>query len=193
MLTLSFRHQLTIGLILAGLLAATRGNHVATISQLPSASWAVFFLAGVYLRPAWVYPALFAEAAALDTLAVLTGKAGAAHLGLTMVSLFIGYAVLWLAGQWYARRHRFRPQTLLPLAGSALVGAFVCKIFTSGGFYFFSGETADPTIAAFAVRFAKSFPGNLETLAMYVGVALLLHVTLTVALQTARARAAAAG
>ena len=46
---LSTRTQVLIGIALALLLAITRGNHFATLN-LPSASWAVFFLAGVLLR-----------------------------------------------------------------------------------------------------------------------------------------------
>src|SRR5690554_3136356 len=43
---------------LAVLMAATRSHHFASVTHLPDASWAVFFLAGFYLRPLWVFPAL---------------------------------------------------------------------------------------------------------------------------------------
>ena len=51
-MNLSTRNQLLIGLALAVLMAITRGHHFATVN-LPSASWAVFFLAGVLLKPRW--------------------------------------------------------------------------------------------------------------------------------------------
>ena len=47
-MNLTPRTQLLIGLALALLMAMTRGQHFATLN-LPSASWAVFFLAGVLL------------------------------------------------------------------------------------------------------------------------------------------------
>ena len=63
---LSPRVQLIVGLALAALLAMTRGHHFASVESLPSASWAVFFLAGVFVRSRWAFPALFLEAVALD-------------------------------------------------------------------------------------------------------------------------------
>ena len=48
MLDLSPRSRLAIGIVLAALLAMTRGHHFGDLN-LPSASWAVFFLAGVLL------------------------------------------------------------------------------------------------------------------------------------------------
>ena len=62
----SNRHQFLAGAALLLLLAGTRGQHFATVHSLPSASWAVFFLAGVYLRPRWVLPVLLALLWALD-------------------------------------------------------------------------------------------------------------------------------
>ena len=53
------------GLLLAALMVCTRGQHVASLDGLPSASWAVFFLAGALLRPVWMLPLLFGLASAL--------------------------------------------------------------------------------------------------------------------------------
>ena len=60
---LSTRTQVLIGIALALLLAITRGNHFATLN-LPSASWAVFFLGGAWLArdTRWAFPALMALA-----------------------------------------------------------------------------------------------------------------------------------
>ena len=58
MLDLSRRSQVAIGIVLVLLVAMTRGSHFSLVN-LPSASWAVFFLAGVLLKPRWVFPLLF--------------------------------------------------------------------------------------------------------------------------------------
>ena len=60
------RSALPVGLALAVLMAATRSHHFATALHLPDASWAVFFLAGVYLWRVSMLPALMAEAALID-------------------------------------------------------------------------------------------------------------------------------
>ena len=70
MLKLTRNNQLIVAFILVLLMAVTRGHHFASLNHLPGASWAVFFLAGAYLRPLWVFPALFLEAALLDFAAI---------------------------------------------------------------------------------------------------------------------------
>ncbi len=190
MLTLSTRNQVLVGAVLVLLLAATRGQHFATPWQLPGASWAVFFLAGVYLRPAWVLPALFALVWGLDfmphlqsgaSLAEIVGGGQAFCLTPAYFFLLPAYGALWFAGRWYARRYRFEWRTLLPLAGAAFAGALVCELFSSGGFYFFSGRFAEPTLAEFGARLMRYFPAYLGSLAFYVGIAAVIHALLGLA------------
>lgn len=184
MLTLSTRNQTIVGLALAVLLVATRGQHFATLHSLPGASWAVFFLAGVYLRPAWALPALFAFVWGLDftpylfsgaSLAEIAGGGKAFCLTPAYVFLLPAYGALWLAGRWYAGQYRFEWHTLPVLAGAALAGAVVCELFSSGGFYFFSGRFADPGFAEFGARLVTYFPRYLQSLAFYVAIAAVVH------------------
>jgi hypothetical protein len=64
-MTLTTRSRLTIFLVLAAVMAATRLNHFGVV---PDASWAVFFIAGFYLRGSarWAFPALMVLAVAID-------------------------------------------------------------------------------------------------------------------------------
>lgn len=184
MLTLSNRNQILIGAVLALLLIATRGQHFATLHSLPGASWAVFFLAGVYLRPMWILPALLAFVWGLDFAPYLLSGASLAEIVnggqafcLTPAYVFLlpAYAALWFAGRWYARQYRFEWRTLLPLGAATFGGAAVCELFSSGGFYFFSGRFAEPTVAEFAGRLMTYFPGELQSLVFYVGIAAVVH------------------
>lgn len=178
MLTLSTRNQIFVGLALAAALTLTRGQHFATLHSLPGASWAVFFLAGVYLRPLWALPALLALTWFLDFAAFTWGGASGFCLTPAYVFLLPAYTSLWLAGRWYAAHHRFAWATLVPLAGCIVVGAAVCELFSSGGFYFFSGRFNEPTLAEFGARLAKYFPSYLGSLAFYVGIAAVVHALL---------------
>jgi len=175
MLTLSTRNQIVIGVALALLMIATRSQHFATLAHLPGASWAVFFLAGVYLRPAWALPGLLALTWGLDFAAFTWGGASGFCLTPAYVFLLPAYGALWLAGRWYAKRHHFELRTLVPLAGAVLVGAAICELFSSGGFYFFSGRFAEPTFAEFGTRLVKYFPSYLQSLAFYVGISAVVH------------------
>jgi hypothetical protein len=98
MRSLSVRAQWTIGIVLALLMAATCGYHFVTIEHLPSASWAAFFIAGMYLGSRLVFPALLAEAALLDFAAITWG--GVSNFCVTPAYGFLlpAYSTLWVAG-----------------------------------------------------------------------------------------------
>lgn len=186
MLALSGRNQLFIGAILAALMIATRGHHFPTVMQmLPSASWAVLFLAGVYLRRAWALPGLLGLAALLDFAAVGWGGVSNFCMSPAYVALIPAYGAMWLAGRWYAGRHAFKPATLIPLAASLLVGVAICEVISSGSFYFFSGRFAEPTLAEFGARLVKYGPYYLEATAFWVGIAALVHVVAVTAQRSA--------
>lgn len=172
---LSTRTQVLIGIALALLLAITRGNHFATLN-LPSASWAVFFLAGVLLRPRWVFAGLFALASALDFSMLASGTVSDWCLSPAYWMLVPAYATLWLAGRLYAGWHRDTLQSLLLLAAVVAVSAFLCNLLSGGGFYFFSGRYPEPTLAAWLPRIAEYYPRFLSSMALYVGVASALYI-----------------
>ncbi|WP_286977061.1 hypothetical protein [Pseudomonas sp.] len=174
-MNLSTRNQLLIGLALAVLMAITRGHHFATVN-LPSASWAVFFLAGVLLKPRWVFPALFIEASLLDFAAIEWAGVSDWCMSPAYWMLVPAYASLWFGGRLYARMHQDKFSSLLLLAVTVIISASVCYLFSGGGFLFFSGRYADPTLSMLLERFSVYLPRYLGTLAWYIGVAALLFV-----------------
>jgi hypothetical protein len=173
---LSFRNQFYLGLFLSVLLLGTRSTHFTAIHHLPSAAWAVFFLAGLYLRPAWVFPVFFGAVATSDILSIAWG--GGANFcvftpayAMTLPS----FGALWLAGRWYSRLHSDSLQTIPFLIVIGFLGIGMAELFSSGGFYLFSGRF-DPTFAEFGEHFAKYFPHTAKNFSLYIGLAALLHV-----------------
>jgi hypothetical protein len=177
------RHTALIALVLAFCMAATRSDHFAGEWHLPDGSAAVFFLAGVYLRPMWMLPALLVEAACIDYLAIAFGGVSSFCISPAYGFLLPAYGALWLAGRWYAKtsnkqvRNRFAFSTLLPLAAWVVIGGVVSELFSSGGFYFFSGRF-EPNLAEFGARIAGYFPSSLAMLTFYVGIAAIVHAAL---------------
>ena len=167
---------LAIGAGLALLMAATRVPAVPDTVHVFGASWAVFFLAGFYLRSKLALPALLALAVALDGLAI--GWMGVASLCLTPAYAMLApaYAALWAAGRWYASRHRMAWSSLTPLLGAALVGTLVCEAFSSGSFYWTSGVFTDPNWAEFAARELRYYPAYLASFVGWTALVGLLHV-----------------
>lgn len=189
MLTLSKTNQTLIGVVLAALVIATRGHHFASLTNLPSASLAVFFLAGLYLRPKAVFPALLALCAGLDYSAITFGGVSSFCVTPAYGFLIPAYGSMWLAGRWSAKHYSFSLTTLAPLTGSVAIGATLSELFSSGGFYFFGGRYAEPTMAEFGTRLAKYFPHQLENIAFWLGVALVVHVAFAFANGANRAKA----
>jgi len=186
---LNTRQQLAVGIVLAAFMAFTRSHHFAGLHHLPDASWAVFFLAGLYLRPVWAFPALCAVAASSDFIAITWGGVSSFCVSPAYAMLLPAYGALWMAGRWYAGRHSARVATLLPLVLAVLAGTVACELLSSGSFYFFSGRYADPSLAEFISRLVKYFPHALSSMALYIGAATVVHAALVaVSGRSARAR-----
>ncbi|MBI4000597.1 MAG: hypothetical protein HY348_02300 [Nitrospira defluvii] len=172
MLASSQQKQIMVGITLAVLMGITRGRHFATVEHLPGASWAVLFLAGVYLRPLWVFPALLAWAASLDFAAVTW--AGVSSFCISPAYGF--YGALWGAGRWYAQHHRNTMATLLPLTVSLFAGSAVSEFVSSGSFYFLSGRFEQTQWTELAQRLLEYYPRSLSSLLFYVGGAGIIYL-----------------
>ena len=193
MLTLSTRNQMAIGLLLASLMILTRSHHFASAHNLADASWAIFFLAGIYLRSAWPLPGFFALSWALDFSAYTWG--GVSDFCITPAYGFLlpAYGSLWLAGRWYAKQYRFTWRTVLPLSLSIMAGLTLCELFSSGGFYFFSGRFAETSLVEFGERLIKYFPLYIETFVFYMGITIVIHALFTLMVQQLNARGTTTG
>ena len=187
---LSPRVQLIVGLALAALLAMTRGHHFASVESLPSASWAVFFLAGVFVRSRWAFPALFLEAVALDFGALWSGAVSDWCLSPAYWLLVPAYGALWFGGRLFANRAAHGVRQVLWLALCVAGSALVAHLISSGGFYYFSGRYPEPTFAGLVERLTIYYPRYLSTLAMYVSFAAVLYVALSTGMRGAARRAA---
>ncbi len=177
--TLSTRNQIVIALTLTALMIITRGHHFASIHSLPGASWAVFFLAGVYLRSIWPLLGFFVLSWWLDFAAYTWGGTSGFCLSPAYILLVPAYTSLWFAGRWYAGRHQFNWRTLMPLSLSVISGLTLCELFSSGGFYFFSGRFAETSLVEFSERLAKFFPMYIESFLFYAGFAIAIHILFT--------------
>jgi hypothetical protein len=84
---------------LALVMAATRMDHFGGALALPDASLAVFFLAGLWLRASWAFPALLVVAVGVDLAALAQSGLGADCLSPAYPFLIAAYGALWAAGR----------------------------------------------------------------------------------------------
>lgn len=192
-MTLTSRSRAAIFLALAAVMAATRLNHFGAI---PDASWAVFFIAGFYLRGSarWAFPALMVLAVAVDYLVISgSGQDFWAHYCVSPGYWFLvpAHLSLWLGGSLVRRYYRgLELNSFGLLVLSAFASVALCHAFAQGGFYWLSDAVANPTFAGWAKNYADWFLPYLRTTAIYLAVAVVVHVAL-VQLRTAAAPVAA--
>jgi hypothetical protein len=115
-------------------------------------------------------------AALIDYVAITWGGVSSFCVSPAYWLLIPAYGALFLAGRVYARHHRLSWSALPWLLGCALAGAALAELFSSGGFYFFSGRFAEPSLGEFIPRLVKYFPAMLSTFVAYLGLAAVIHV-----------------
>jgi hypothetical protein len=177
--------RIAILLALALLMAVTRVHHsfITHFEALPDASWAIFFLAGFWLRGSarWAFPLLMAEAVLIDY-AVITGQGIDfwSHYCVSAAYWFLlpSYFALWAGGSWLAKHQAgLGLQTLGLAAVALLVGVSVCYLLSNGSFYWLSASVPLPrTFAAWFANLGDWYWPFLETTALYVGLGAVLHV-----------------
>ena len=180
--TLPLRHAIAFSALLALVMGVTRIHHFAAI---PDASWAVFFVAGFYLRARWrwAFPLLMAVAVLADAYAI--GKAGIDFWGHYCVSpaywfLLPSYLALWFGGAWLARRGvALDWRSLAWLTVAFLASVSVCYLLSNGSFYWLSdswgGAQAQRSLAGWFANLGHWYLPFLKTTGMYVAIAALLH------------------
>ena len=187
-MTLSTPQRAGIFAILALVMAATRVNHFAA---LPDASWAVFFVAGFYLRGSvrWAFPLLIALAVLIDFI-VITGQGMDfwSHYCVSIAYWFLlpAYFSLWLAGSWLRKNYAgIGLREFGFLAAAVLAAVSVCYVLSNGSYYWLS----DTWMAGGKLRSFGGWVENLgdwylpylRTSAIYVAIAAALHAGTTLA------------
>ena len=175
--------RVSIFIALALAMAVTRIHH---FDVLPDASWAIFFLAGFWLRGSarWALPLLMAEAVLVDF--VVITQQGMNFWSQYCVSpaywfLIAAYGALWLGGSWLARHQLGLRMPTLGLAVLALlVSEAVCYLISNGSFYWISANVPAPrSFGAWFVNLGDWYLPFLEVTALYVGLGAVLHVLVT--------------
>ncbi|MCP4516047.1 MAG: hypothetical protein GY824_12575, partial [Delftia sp.] len=170
--------RVSIFIALALAMAVTRIHH---FDVLPDASWAIFFLAGFWLRGSarWAFPLLMAEAVLVDF--VVITQQGMSFWSQYCVSpaywfLIAAYGALWLGGSWLARHQLGLRMPTLGLAVLALlVSEAVCYLISNGSFYWISASVPAPrSFGAWFVNLGDWYLPFLEVTALYVGLGAVL-------------------
>ena len=174
MFELSHKNQWLVGGILLLVMLATR-VHVS--DHLLDASWAVFFLAGFYLRNAVSFGVFMAAAMAIDYVAV--NQLGVSDFCLSPAywALVPAYGALFVSGRWFAGQYQGETfASLGKLIIAVIAGFAVSEVISSGSFYALSGTFAEVTWGEFGAQLLKYSPHGLYIMSLYLSAATLLHI-----------------
>lgn len=157
------RRGLVMASVLAVLMAVTRVGHFGEFNGPPDASWAVFFLAGLWLRDPRLFPFYFALAWVSDLIAFALGTPTDCY-SLAYLALIPAYGALWWAGM------RVAAMGVTPArVGAAVVGsASVTFVVANLGMFWLAPSAAAPSFLAFGSAVMGYFPGYLLTMSLYV-------------------------
>lgn len=182
--------SIAISILLAALMAATRFNHFGSAFSLPDASYAVFFLGGLYLAKmarvsAIVFIALLLEAGLIDYYA--TSIQGISDWCMTPAYWFLipTYGSLWLVGRWVASRPAIQSHTaenkgLMMLALATWAASSFAFAFSNVTFYLFSARFSDMSAIEYASHVAQYYVSYVSVALLYIACAVGIHIAVDI-------------
>ena len=165
---------------LLSLMALTRFNHFGSSIALPDASYAAFFLGGLFLgrvRGAFLIFVLFLlEAALVDYYAINFRDISAWCVTSAYGFLVFAYASLWFVGRWYAPRHNLTGKSLLGLLVVSVAAGSMAFIIANASFYLLAGYFGSMSAAAYISSVAQYFGSYIEVAVLYIGCAVVIQM-----------------
>jgi len=166
-----------IFIILSALMIMTRPYHFASALHLPSATLAVFFLGGFFLKTNKTFWGFFALSVSIDLASSYARGAFGDCITVSYPFLVVGYFALWQTGKWCFFNVK---QVNIALAVSKnFVGLFIASsiaFFTSNAsYYFISGKFPDLSWLQYSSRVAKYYLPYIQSPFLYVAVALAIY------------------
>jgi hypothetical protein len=164
-MTLSASRRVSLLLLLALALAATRISHFGTSSLLPDASLAVFLLGGMLLGGWQCFALLFAAAFGADVLSAQTAEEAGWCLTPAYWGLLPTYAVLWLTGRWLGKHDG---PSFVRDAGASVAAIGLAFVISNATWFAFSSTLGGMSATDFVLAVARYFPPYLGSAMLYL-------------------------
>lgn len=134
MKNLSKRQQIFLFAIFSLIMMFTRSNHFPTSAVLPDASWAIFFLIGLYFSNLIFLTLAIAQFVLIDYFVIT--KLGVSDYCYTSAYFFLplAYSSLWVAGKWLSKHWEPNFRGMINFFMAGFLGTLVCEIISSGSF-----------------------------------------------------------
>ncbi|MCI2286113.1 hypothetical protein L3081_25155 [Colwellia sp. MSW7] len=172
---------LVVFAVLTLLMLATRTHHFATFNSLPSASIAIFFLAGMYLRNMKAFWFFYVLSVTIDLgSSYYRGQFGSC-ITTSYPALVLSYGVMFAAG-FYARpnwQKKGWQLNIIKVALGLFVASSIAFFISNGSYYTLSGKFPDLSWAEYATRVDKYFFRSISNPTFYVISAIVIDFTVS--------------
>lgn len=168
--------------LLTFLMLATRTHHFSAFNQLPSASIAIFFLAGMYLRSIKSFWFFYILSIVIDlSSSYFRGQLGDC-LTASYPALAFSYAAMFAAG-FYSRPAWLEKNAMINMAKVAcalFVASSIAFAISNGSYYLFSGKF-EPSWAEYTLRVDKYYYKSISNPVFYVIGAMVIDAVINFA------------
>ncbi|MDO6427565.1 hypothetical protein Q4489_11095 [Thalassotalea sp. 1_MG-2023] len=152
------------------LMLATRTHHFSSLNHLPSASIAIFFLAGMYLRKVSTFWFFYVLTVGIDLgSSYFRGQFGDC-ITTSYPALVLSYGVMFMAG--YYTKPNWQNSSLINNALKVALGLFIASsiafFISNGSYYTLSGKFTDLSWAEYATRVDKYYFRSISNPVVYV-------------------------
>lgn len=177
MTSLSKRQDIFFIFMLSAMMWLTRGHHLASLTHLPDASWAIFFVVGFYFSSFAVIVLFLAQAFLIDYLVVTQLGIGQSCFTIAYSFLLPAYLSLWFAGKWLSKRYALNLTGFKNFIFASVAGIITCELISSGSYYLVNVPGA-ASIGEFMSRQALYLPHALLNTMGYLFLALVAHLVI---------------
>jgi len=180
----SFKLPWQLSLTLLGLLTflmiTTRGNHFTTFNDLPSASTAIFFIAGMYLRHIKYFWFFYVLSIVIDlTSSYYRGQFGDC-LTTSYPLLAFSYGIMFAVGHYFRPHwnHQWATVNIIKVSLALCVASSLAFFISNGSYYVLSGKFGDLSWAEYIARVDKYFLKSVSKPVFYVATAVAIDWTI---------------
>jgi len=172
---------LAVFALLTLLMLATRTHHFATFNSLPSASIAIFFLAGMYLRNMKAFWFFYVLSVTIDLASSYYRGQFGDCITTSYPALVLSYGVMFAAG-FYAKPNWQKSAwqlTLIKVALTLFVASSIAFFISNGSYYTLSGNFPELSWAEYTTRVDKYFFKSISNPTFYVISAIVIDFTIS--------------
>ena len=172
---------LAVFALLTLLMLATRTHHFASLNSLPSASIAIFFLAGMYLRNIKAFWFFYILSVTIDLASSYYRGQFGDCITTSYPALVLSYGAMFTVG--YYSKPNWQQNTwqinIIKVALALFVASSIAFFISNGSYYTLSGKFPDLSWAEYATRVDKYYFRSISNPVFYVISAVVIDYTIS--------------